>query len=162
MRKVISNTTPILSLLKIGRLELLHTLYEEVTVPEAVYREIMKGRDKEYFVCLPEYDWIRVEPIGSPSARQLLFDLDDGEAETIVLAQEQAADLVIIDEKSGCRYAKQLGLTLTGTVGMLLKAKERRLIDKVAPLLYELQKRQSWMSEKLIKTALELSGEQGY
>jgi predicted nucleic acid-binding protein len=159
MRKVISNTTPILSLLKIGKLELLHTLYGQVVVPEAVYREVMAGNDKEYFADLRDFAWLTVETIGSVTARQLLFDLDDGEAETIVLAQEQAADLVIIDEKSGRRYAEQLGLTLTGTVGVLLKAKERGLIDEVAPLLYELQKRQSWMSDSLIQTALELAGE---
>jgi predicted nucleic acid-binding protein len=128
-------------------------------VPEAVYWEIMAGYDKEYFVDLRDFDWITVEAIGSRALRQTLYDLDDGEAETIVLAQEQSADLVIIDEKNGRRAAERLGLTLTGTIGVLLTAKERGFITEVTPLLSELQKCQSWMSKGLIKTAIEMSGE---
>jgi predicted nucleic acid-binding protein len=157
--RVVSNTTPILSLLKIGKLDLLPALYGQVTVPEAVYREIMAGYDKEYFTDLRDFDWITVEAIGSVALRQALYDLDDGEAEVIVLAREQSADIVIIDEKNGRRAAKRLGLTLTGTIGVLLTAKERGFITEVAPLLSELQQCHSWMSKGLIKTAIEMAGE---
>ena len=133
--RVVSNTTPILSLIKIDKLELLPALYNQVTVPEAVYREIMAGHDKEYFADMRNFDWITVETIRSVALRQALSDLDDGEAETIVIAQEQSADLVIIDEKNGHRAAERLGLTITGTIGVLLTAKERGFITKIAPLL---------------------------
>jgi predicted nucleic acid-binding protein len=157
--RIVSNTTPILSLLKIGKLDLLPTLYGHVTVPEAVYREIMAGYDKEYFTDLRDFAWITVETIGSVALRQALYDLDDGEAEVIVLAQEQSADIVIIDEKNGRRAAERLGLTLTGTIGVLLTAKKGGFITEVAPLLSELQQCQSWMSKGLIKTAIEMAGE---
>jgi predicted nucleic acid-binding protein len=88
-----------------------------------------------------------------------LFDLDDGEAETLVLAQEQNADLVIIDEKCGRRYAGQLGLPVTGTIGILLKAKKQGLIVGIAPLLQELGNKQSWIGADIVKKALELAGE---
>ena len=117
MRKIVTNTTPILNLLKIGKLDILKDLYGKVQIPQAVYREIEKGKDKDYYIDVGKLDWIEIMQIQSPSARLYLFDLDDGEAETIILAQEQAADVVIIDEKLGRRYAAQINIPVTGTAG---------------------------------------------
>ncbi|MCL2834066.1 MAG: DUF3368 domain-containing protein [Treponema sp.] len=106
-----------------------------------------------------ELDWVKITPIQSPSTRLYLFDLDDGEAETIILAQEQAADLIIIDEKLGRRYAAQFNIPVTGTIGILLKAKECGLVTSVAPLLYELRNNSSWISDNLFIKTLRLAGE---
>jgi predicted nucleic acid-binding protein len=157
--KVVSNTTPILSLLKIDKLDLLRTVYGSIIVPQAVYREIETGKDKDYYADLDKIDWIKIEELRSPGTRVLLFDLDDGEAETLVLAQEQDADLVIIDEKCGRRYAVQMGLTITGTAGVLLRAKKQGIITEIAPLLNELQAKQSWLNPKFIAQVLKLAGE---
>ena len=97
----------------------------------------------------------------SASARLYLFDLDDGEAETIILAQEQAADIAIIDEKLGRRYATQLNIPVTGTIGILLKAKEHGIIPVVAPLLQELRNKSSWIDDPLFQKALSIAGELG-
>ena len=123
MRKDVSNTTPILSLLKIGKLDLLQKLYGKIKIPNAVFREIEAGKDRDYYTDITKLSWIEIIPIQSNSARLYLFDLDDGEAETIILAQEQAADVVIIDDKLGRRYAAQINIPITGTIGILLKAK---------------------------------------
>jgi predicted nucleic acid-binding protein len=159
MRKVVSNTTPILSLLKIEKLNLLRDLYGAVYVPYSVFLEIETGKDKEFYTNLKTVDWIKIEKIHSTIARDLLFDLDDGEAETLVLAQEINADLVIIDEKCGRRYAKQMGIGLTGTIGVLLKAKNNNLINTVAPLLNELSQKDVWLNRSLIYQALKLANE---
>jgi len=159
MRKIVSNTTPILSLLKIGKLDILRELYGKVQIPRAVYNEIEAGKDKDYYADVGVLDWIEITPIQSPSARLYLFDLDDGEAETIILAQEQSADIAIIDEKLGRRYATQLNIPVTGTIGILLRAKERGLITAVAPLLQELRNKSSWISDNLYERALRLAGE---
>jgi hypothetical protein len=159
MRKVISNTTPILSLLKIGKLDILRELYGKIQIPQAVYDEIEAGKDKDYYTDISKFDWIKITPIQSPSVRLYLLDLEDGEAETIILAQEQAADLAIIDEKLGRRYAAQLNIPVTGTVGILLKAKKHGLITAIAPLLNELRDKSSWISDKLFETALRYAGE---
>ncbi|MCL2722295.1 MAG: hypothetical protein FWD47_13280 [Treponema sp.] len=105
MRKIVSNTTPILNLLKIGKLDLLHKLYNKIYIPQAVYREIETGKDREYYIDLKNFNWIEIVQIQSVNARLYLFDLDDGEAETIILAQELKADAAIIDEQLGRRYA---------------------------------------------------------
>ena len=161
MRKVVSNTTPILSLLKIGKLDVLRELYGKIWISQAVYREIEAGKDKDYYVDVSKLDWIEIAPIQSASARLYLFDLDDGEAETIILAQEQVADVAIIDEKLGRRYAAQINIPITGTIGILLKAKERGLIDAVAPFLQELRNKSSWINDSLFKKALSVAGESG-
>ena len=159
MRKVVSNTTPIITLLKIGKLDLLGELYGKVNVPQAVYREIEAGKDRDYYTDVGKLDWIDIVPIKSTSARLFLFDLDDGEAETIILAQELAADIVIIDEKLGRRYAAQINIKVTGTLGILLKAKECGIISTVAPFLHELREKSSWINNSLFEKALHLAGE---
>ena len=87
------------------------------------------------------------------------MDLDRGEAEVIILASEIAADLVILDETLGRRYAKQSGLNLTGTIGVLLKAKQNGLLSSVSHSLDELVKKGVWLSPKIIQQVKELAGE---
>jgi predicted nucleic acid-binding protein len=159
MLKVISNTTPILSLLKIGKLDLLQKLYGEITIPEAVYSEIEVGKEKSYYVDLKSIAWINIEKIDTSETKLYLFDLDDGEAEVVILAREQNADLVILDEIIGRNYAKQLNLKLTGTLGILLKAKKKGFIDKILPLLNELTQKGSWINPKLMMQIVKIAGE---
>jgi predicted nucleic acid-binding protein len=159
MPKVVSNTTPILSLLKISKLDILKALYQTVLIPQAVYQEVEAGKNRSFYTDLSKVDWIIIKHIHSRRERMYLFDLDDGEAETLVLAQEQNADLVIIDEKFGRRYAGQLGVPVTGTIGILLRAKKQGIITEITPLLQELVEKQSWLSADIIKKAIELAGE---
>jgi predicted nucleic acid-binding protein len=159
MPKVISNTTPILSLLKIDRLNLLRDLYGTVMIPQAVYREIEAGKDTAFYVDLTKITWIKIEQIHKNSTSIYFFDLDAGEAETLILAHEQHADLVILDETIGRMYAKWMGLNLTGTIGILLKAKAIGLVEKIAPLLEELKEKGSWLGPALVANTLKLAGE---
>lgn len=159
MRKIISNTTPILSLLKIGKLDLLHKMYSKVIIPKAVFEEIENGKDKSYYADLSKIDWIDIIEISNVDSRSFFVDLDDGEAEVLVLAKELKADLVIMDELMGRRFAKQLNYNLTGTIGVLLKAKENRIIPSIGKLLIELTKKGTWINPKLIEKVLGIAKE---
>ncbi|MCD4793282.1 MAG: DUF3368 domain-containing protein [Bacteroidales bacterium] len=159
MRKIISNTTPILSLLKINKLHLLRELYGKIIIPNAVFQEIEEGKDKLFYKNLALLDWIIIENIKNNKPKEYIFDLDAGEADVLILAKEHNADLVILDEISGRRYAKQLNLNLTGTIGILLKAKEKGLIKSVKELLTELTEKGTWFHPKLILKTLELANE---
>jgi predicted nucleic acid-binding protein len=86
--------------------------------------------------------------------------LDEGEAEAIILAKELNADLLILDEKLGRDYAKKLNVRITGTLGVLLKAKEMGLIDSVRELLNVLVDKGVWLNPKLIEKVIKLAGEQ--
>lgn len=154
MLKVVSNTTPIISLLKLSKLELLRDLYNEISIPFAVFQEIDAGRNKAYYQDLSKIDWIRIIEIQDKKALKYFLDLDLGEAEAIVLANEIGADLIVIDEKLGRFHAKHSDLKVTGTIGILLKAKSNGLIISIKPLLQELIDKDVWISETLMNEIL--------
>jgi hypothetical protein len=159
MPKVVSNTTPIISLLKIGKLEILKNLYTEIYVPQEVFIEIEAGRHKKYYSNLLEIDWIKIEQIQNKKSTSYFLDLDKGEAEAIVLATEIEAELILLDEALGRYHAKHAGLRVTGTIGILIKAKKEGLISELKPLIFELKENGVWLSESLIDRILELANE---
>ncbi len=159
MRKVISNTTPILSLLKIDKLDILQKLYGEITIPNAVYLEIEQGINKPYYKNLKEVSWVKIENIQDKKAIQYFNDLDAGEAEVLILANEMNADLVIIDELLGRKFAQKLNISLTGTLGILLRAKELSHIESIDNLIIELRDKGTWINPKLANAVLILANE---
>lgn len=159
-RTVIVNATPIISLVLIGQLELLRLLYGKILIPPAVQTEVLTGGVKNIGVVeLQKSNWIQFVPLQDPRRADLLSDLDRGEAEVIALAQELNADLIIIDERLARRHAKRLGLTLTGTLGVLLRAKEKGFVPAVKPLVYSLQQNGIWLGEAVVAEVLKLAGE---
>ncbi len=157
---VIVNATPIIALTLIGQLDLLQRLFGVVMTPPAVRAEILAGGvwgigSAEF----QEATWLKVVQLQDPRHADLLVDLDRGEAEVIGLALEVDADLVIIDERLARRHAKRLGLPLTGTVGILLRAKERGMVTSVAPLLEKLRGSGIWLGDSVVVEAMRLAGE---
>jgi len=159
MPKIVSDTTPLISLLKLNRLELLQNLYSQIYIPTAVYKEIEAGKSKEYYKDLSKIDWINIVEIQNKQALKYFLDLDAGEAEAIVLATELNAGLIILDEKLGRFHAKHADLKVTGTIGVLIKAKTDGLIEKIKPLLDELTDKEVWINEKLKSEILKRIGE---
>ena len=159
MRKIVSNTTPIITLLSISKLNLLQQIYGQIIIPQEVYREIEQGKDKKFYVDLAEYEWITIKSINNREPLKYLRDLDSGEAEVIVLANELRADLVIIDEKSGRDFAEYYNLKITGTIGVLLKAKELGLIKLIKPLIIQMTENGIWLNKKLIDKILKIANE---
>ncbi len=159
MLRVVLNTTPIISLLKIGKLKVLKDLYGEVFIPQEVYNEIEAGRNKEYYLDLLKIDWIKIEKIKNRNSLSYFLDLDKGEAEAIILASESKADLIILDETLGRFHAKHAKLKVTGTIGVLLKAKKYEFIAELKPLLLELKAKNVWISDKLVEEILIMAKE---
>ena len=100
MLNVVSNTTPLISLLKLSRLSILREIYTEISIPFAVYQEIEQGKNKDYYLDLAEVRWINIIKIKDSNALKYFLELDAGEAEAIVLATELKADLLLMDEPS--------------------------------------------------------------
>ena len=94
-----------------------------------------------------------------PQSALTYAGLHGGEASVLTLANEHNARLVIIDEQKARRYAQRMGLQVTGTIGVLLLAKEKGLIDAIKPPDAELQAHGLYLSSELIDKALQLTGE---
>ena len=158
---VVSNSTPLIHLAKIGRLELLREFFGEVLIPEAVYREcVLEGSDSEDAQAIKNAEWIKVEKITDERLRRsLMIELDEGESEAIVLALEKNAELVLMDDYDGREVARALGLRVAGTIGILLKAK---FTGKIVSLRDELEKLKAmgfWLSDGLYEKVLKEAGE---
>lgn len=156
---VVLNNTPLVALWSINRWELLHDLFGEVHVPPAVEAEFLATETGSRRKALSQAAWIQVTAVDNPRHVRSFVGLDQGEAETLALAIEQDARLVIIDEIKGRRFAHRLGLPLTGTMGVLLLAKENGLVNKIAPLIDQLQESGFYITPELVSMVLSLAGE---
>lgn len=159
---VVSNTSPLTSLAAIGQFELLRRLYGEVHIANAVWDELnaggrsWPGRDE-----VASASWVqRREVKNHLLVTAFQRDLDRGEAETITLALEVDADLVLLDEREGRHVAQRLGLQVVGVVAILLEAKAKGMIDRMKPNLDALRQAAGFhLSETLYNSALRASGE---
>jgi predicted nucleic acid-binding protein len=151
---VVSDTSPITTLIQIGRVDLLHKLYGEVLIPEAVRDELsMSHRSLPgFFQCVAVANRRAVE--------KLLEELNPGEAEAIVLAKEKNADVLLIDEIEGRDVAAREGLHFIGLVGMLDQAKLNGFIPSVREVLGEIEDQTTfYISEEIKNLALKRAGE---
>jgi len=156
--KVVANTTPLISLASIGKLELLKDIFGEILIAEAVYNEIKAKQGYGYNEI--DTDYIKVQRIKGIAYRDFLLNqLDLGETETIILAKELDADFVIIDENIAYKIAKSSELNVVRTLSILLRAKEKGLIPTLKPLLDEMILKGRWYSQQVYKTMLEQAGE---
>lgn len=159
---VVSDTSPVSNLILIRRLGILQKLFTEIIIPPAVDAEVRAL--KQFGTNLSDYEnanWIKViEPVNRQKVQLLQINLDDGEAQAIALALEINCDLLLMDERIGTKIARQEGLQTIGLVGVLVKAKEERIILKVSEILDELRiKAGFWLSENLQNQILEELGE---
>ena len=134
-KPVIANNSPLVSLWKLGCLPLLRELYTTVLIPVQVAEEFLAIDSVVREDALKNAPWIRTVQLASPPEPAVYSGLDIGETAVLALAEERNARLVIIDEKKAREKASTLGLEVKGTVGVLLAAKQKGLIDVIEPLL---------------------------
>ena len=159
---VVSNTSPIVNLATVGHLDLLQQLYGEITIPESVYHEIViVGSGKAGSREVQNATWIKARKAANQKDVTLLeIELDRGEAESIALAAELKADLVLLDERRARRIASRLGLRYVGLVGILIEAKRRSKLPAVKPVLDALITQAGfWVSTDLYARVVEAAGE---
>ncbi len=158
---VVSNATPLIALAKIKRLGLLQELFGTILIPQAVYEEVVThAMGRPGSTEIHEADWIHTRAVAERTdVDYLRTDLDPGEAEAIVLAQELSADWVLLDEPKARLAAHLLGLKFMGTVGVLVLAKREGKIEHVRPLLDELRARKFHLSERVYQAVLGQAGE---
>lgn len=148
MGPVVADSTCLIGLERIARLDLLPVLFDPVLIPPVVEREF--GHP---------LGWLGVE---APANRALVTSLrilvDDGEAEAIALAYERECR-IILDDRHARSVARSMGMPIIGTAGVLIKAKQRGVISSLRPLLDELSEKGFRLSRDLREQALRLAGE---
>jgi len=159
---VVSDTSPILNLARISRLELLPSLYQQVLIPDAVYEELTDSRrNVPPAITLDCTSWLVVVTVADQDrVRALRGNLDAGEAEAIALAIELRAELLLMDERRGRQRATAAGLKVVGLIGIVARAKRAGLIDHAKPVLDELiRTARFWIGSELYAEVLGELGE---
>ncbi|MBK7894738.1 MAG: DUF3368 domain-containing protein [Anaerolineaceae bacterium] len=159
---VVSDTSTLINLARLGELELLQKLYDEIHVPTAVWHEVVeKGRGKPGAANIEKAPWITVRNVSNQEfVKALRQDLDAGESEAIALALELQADLLLMDERLGRATAQYFGLKYIGLLGVLVLAKKKSHIPEIRPLINRLRNEVGfYISEALYKRVLEDASE---
>ena len=148
---VVSDASCLIVLERIGELPILEKLFGEIKITEEAAAEFGE--------TLP--DWIKVVAVKDKEKTTFLeLNLDNGEASSIAYCLEQTrAVLLVIDERKGRRIARELKLNIIGTLGLIVKAREKGIITSVAPILDRLENADFRISQNLKNDILDIFGE---
>lgn len=146
---VFSNTTPLIALAGIGRLDLLPALFGRVHLVEAVIEECAAG-GRVFVPDLRSLPWVEVVQATEPCLPGLVLSLDRGERDTLDMARKLSAQRVVIDERIGRDMAELLGLSVVGTLGVLLKAKALGLIPSFTEATQQMRRNGIYFHARLL------------
>lgn len=158
---VIADTTPVISLLKINRLDMLEKAFGEVLIPDAVYAELTADeRFMDEAEMVKRAPYIKSVPVSNPEAVRILrmaTGLDQGESEAIVLTDERKADVLLMDEAKGRTVSGKMGITVMGTIGILISAYDDNLItsEEVRKCIDDLQRSGRHIGERYYQMLLD-------
>jgi len=142
---IISDTSCFVVLANIGELDLLHKTYEKVITTFEIAAE--------YGQTLPE--WVEIRSATDKYRQQILeLQLDKGEASAIALAIEIPESTLILDDYKARKIAERLGLEITGTIGVIVKAKIRGVIPSIRPYLNKIKQTDFRLTPELEQQAL--------
>ena len=147
MPEAVSNTSPFQYLFQLGLIDLLPRFYGKVIVPQAVVDELSEGRRNG--IVLPEIaglPWVEIRSVGAANAMPLAAELGAGEREALILA-------------AGIRYAALHGLRVTGTLGVILRAKREGHLPAVRPVLDRLDELRFRVDPATRDSVLRIAGE---
>jgi len=159
-RQWVVNASPLIVLGKIGKIEWLVSLCEELVVPKGVAKELEEGVPDDF-----ARKWIasegqaRVRETGLVPNSILEWDLEAGETEVLAWAYLNPGFVAIVDDKAARDCAKALGIPFRGTMGILLKAKKQGLVSKVKPVMQELLDAGLYVDRETLKVVLRQAGE---
>ncbi len=157
---VVSDTTPLISLMKAELLPILSPLFHEVMIPQAVYYELTKNpafhAESEQIRKCPFIKVVEVREQKAVDVLRRANGLDLGESEAIVYADGVQADVLLMDEIKGRKIARSMGLFIMGTIGVLLSAYDEKLLSKseTETALWKLRQADRHIGDELFKYAL--------
>lgn len=158
---VLADASPLIALGVVGGLAWAHALFGRITLTAAVQGEVAPGSDRpgeREITAAIRRGWLKM--ISGEWTAPVFAELDEGEASTLRAAVNlHRPCLILMDEKAGRAVARELGFAVTGTAGIILAAKRRRLIPAVRPVFEKLLENDFRLSAELIRVVLEEAGE---
>ena len=154
---IISNTTPLINFSVIERLDILKQLFENITIPKAVEKELIDKENRFPILKSIQYsDFISSLEIGDIRLyNSLKMSLDEGEAEALTLAIERNAELILLDELTARKIAKFYRLNFIGSIGCLILSKKNGIITHIKPLFDLMrEKARFWINQRLYEKIL--------
>ncbi|MCF8338557.1 MAG: DUF3368 domain-containing protein [Bacteroidales bacterium] len=149
---IIADAGPIFSLALIDRLELLNQLFDDIKIPRAVWEEITLHKSTSFYQNI--WDFFESRVVDISGFNELTFIMDYGESEAVVLYKELGADFLLIDDKKARRIAQNFGMNCLGTLGLLIKSKEKNLIQELRPIFLDFLDNKRFYSLDLLNTIL--------
>ena len=161
MRRWVVDTSPLLFLAKLNRLDILKGAADEILAPPAVFLEVAARQDEVgRQIDGASRIWLTRSPVRDERLVEILSaDLGAGEAEVIALAREVDAERVVLDDLDARRFARRIGLPAVGTLGLLLAARLRGEIPSLREEIERLRQSGFRASEALVREVLREAGE---
>ena len=160
-RLVAADASPLIGLAAAGAFDVLHDLFGQVTVTTTVRDEVLTGGElpgARELTNAVEDRWVTIVRIRIDTIK--FADLDAGEASTLTLAvQHGGPSLVLMDEPFGRSCAHEHGLAVIGLAGVLLAAREARLVQSIRPCFALLERSNFRLSNEIVRAALAQAGE---
>jgi len=155
---VISDAGPIFSLAIVDELAVLNALFETVYIPQAVWEELTRDKTTKHYNLIVGFFQNSVREISG--FNELIFIMDYGESEAVLLYKELNADFLLIDDKKARDIAENFGIECIGTIGILSSAKDRGIINELKPLFEIFLENKRFYSLKLLNAILRKHGEE--
>jgi predicted nucleic acid-binding protein len=160
INRVVLNASPLICLFKSGLADLLPALFQEVLVPEAVLKEVMaEGKTDFAGESLISQKWIRRLTDISIDPRVTAWDLGEGESAVLSFALRNADCWAVMDDREARRCAMSLRCRFIGTLGIILLAKKKGIINSVRDSLKKLKGAGFWLSDTLVEEICRRAGE---
>jgi predicted nucleic acid-binding protein len=151
---IVSDTSPLLNLALIDRVELLESQFDTIDVPEQVWDELGDGDELSQLQALREEGFLNLVDVDRTDLYvEIARELDKGETAAITHAIENGADLVLLDERDGRRVAQRHDLSVTGVIGILLRGAHKATVD-LRTELDALRQAGFWISDELYSEAI--------
>jgi predicted nucleic acid-binding protein len=158
--RFVVNASPLIFLAAIDALQLLPRLAHQVLLPEAVLREVLaKAEPRLSLQILSSTAWVRIEPDVVVPDEVASWDLGAGETQVLAFGRSRGGIELVLDDRQARRCAESLGLTTTGTLGLILRAKWRGIIPAARPLVEGLIEHRLYLAHDLVEAALAEVGE---
>ena len=157
---VVSNASPLITLSRVGHIELLPQLFQSVSVAEEVYQEVaVAGAGRPAAELVAQAKWLRRKPVTPQpwfALRRPKFGL--GELHTIALAEALRADLTVIDERGARRLAESRGLKVIGCVGLLEVGFRRGFVPDLREAYERLEHEGAFVAREILDRSLSAFG----